>query len=409
MELNEARQLALDLAPRKGVERVNLAEALGRALAEEIFVERNIPEESRSRLDGFALRSIDSSQAAPDRPVELKLLPNLLAAGHMVEQEIDAGECIRILTGAPIPANADAVVAQENVIAHKDHITLKRPLTRGKGILFSGEDLRKGELLLPRGEILTPTRLALIATMGEPVIPVYEKPIVALLATGDEVRELGEPIKGPWTYCNNRHLLAWLTLIHGGKPVHLGVARDNPEAIAERIHNVEADFVITTGGIGRGDKDFILEAWDSIGVRKLFRHINISPGKNSALGIGGERLFWGLPGNPWGAQLVFQELVAPALLISQGLEPMKMPLVSATLASPLSNPSSMFKAVRGSLNCRVEPAVFFPPMDDGGSFLSTIKDSFAYIILEPHVIEMSAGSRVQARLHDFPMLASPLL
>jgi molybdenum cofactor synthesis domain-containing protein len=250
--------------------------------------------------------------------------------------------------------------------------------------------------------------LALIAALGRERVAVHRRPEVALLATGDEVKALGTEARGPFTYCNNMHLLAWLTQLKGGKTTLLGVAADEPAVIADRLQGVTADLVITTGGSGKGDRDFIPEVWERLSVRQVFRQINLLPGKNSALGERHGQVFLGLPGNPWAAQIVFEQLALPLLRRRQGLEGPSNTAITAILQTPLTGKRGFYKAIRGTLDLSTAPARFFPAVRKSASIFSRVKDCFAYILLEPHVLEVAAGSDVQIQLGDFPLLASPL-
>jgi molybdopterin molybdotransferase len=408
MDLIEARQLASGLLQPLESEGVRIEEALGRVLAERVVADRDLPGESRSRFDGFALRSAGTLGATSEAPVSLRIIPGQIAAGHTLELDIELGESIRILTGAPLPPSADAVAPQEEVVLKGRTLNIQRPYTRGKGVTFPGDEVTKGEFLLSEGDVLTPARLAFVAALGRERIAVYRQPRVALLATGDEVRPLGEVDEGPFTYCNNLHLLAWLTELQGARPSRLGVVRDEPRVIADRLQSVAADLVITTGGMGKGDRDFILEVWKLLGVRELFRGINLNPGKNTALGLRGGQVFLGVSGNPWAAQIVFEELVVPMLRRWQGLRELQSPPIVSRLRTSLRQGPGFYKAVRGTLDLAVAPPWFTPAEPRGASVFSRVRDCFAYVILEPHMIEIAGGSDVQVRLSDFPLLASPL-
>jgi molybdopterin molybdotransferase len=257
--------------------------------------------------------------------------------------------------------------------------------------------------------VLTPSRLAIAAALGYAGVKVHARPRVALLATGDEVRELGEKLEGPLTFCNGRHLLAWLVRLHGGEAFSLGVAGDDPEEIVGLLRNVEADAVISTGGIGRGDRDFTLEAWKELDVETCFREINLSPGRNSALGLKESRTYWALPGNPWGAQLVFEELIRPALHRGLGLDECGDHTLPAALQAPLENPSGSYKAVRGKLSLVDGIARFYPQGRGAALLLQSMVENFAYTLLEPHVVDIPDGYMVRVRLHDFPPMAAPVL
>ena len=388
------------------VERIRLEDALGRVLAQDLVAPYNLPFQTRSKLDGYALRSADVSAAVPEMPVVLRVQPGLLAAGGEQGRPVGAGECVRILTGAPLPDAADTVAAQEDFRREGDCLVLHRPLHAGNGISHVGEDVKEKETVVTRGEILTPTRLALVAALGHALVPVHRQPRVALLATGDEVTDIDGVSDGPRIFCNNRLLLGWLTQLQGGKTVHLGVVPDDPFEIADRLKELDADLVVTTGGIGRGDRDFILDAWKMLEVRPLFREVGISPGKNSALGVRGEQIFLGLPGNPWGAQVVFEEIVTPMLRFIQGVKTSIPPGVRAMLGTSIRKKAGICKAVRGCLDTRSPTPEFLPGKEGGRSFFASIKGTIGYILLDAHVVEVGAGSEVRVRLHDFPLLAS---
>ncbi len=409
MDLTEARQLASRLAAPLGIERVRIEEALGRVAAQSVVADRNLPGECRSRLDGFALRSDDIRGAAPGRPVSLRILTGCLAAGHTVDVGIGSKECIRILTGAPFPPSADAVAAQEDVTVRGDELVLERACDRGNGVALPGEEVKEGDSLLAEGEVLTPTRLAVMVALGYESMAVYRQPRVALLATGDEVKALGSSEDGPFTYCNNMHLLSWLTQLQGGKSTPLGVVGDDPRAIADSLQDTTgADLVITTGGMGKGDRDFVLEAWTLLGVETLFSEINLTPGRKSALGVRGRQVFLGLPGNPWAAQVVFDELAAPMLRRWQGLQEFSDPLVAACLNESVRQKPGYYRAIRGTLDLAKLPGLFSPCDRKNSSVCSRLDAGFAYVILGPHVVEVASGTEVQVRLSGFPILASPL-
>jgi molybdopterin molybdotransferase len=408
VDLTEARQLASRMAGNLNNERVRIEEALGRIIAESVVAGRNLPGEDRSRFDGYALCHPDTHGATLDTPIALKIVPGRIAAGHDEAVHIHSGECIRILTGAPLPPSADVVAPQEEVAVEGGNLVLGRPYGRGDGVMPSGEDVLKDELVLLEGEVLTPTRLAFLAALGYETVVVFRQPRVALLATGDEVKALGEGEDGPFTYCNNLYLLSWLTELQGGIPRVLGVAGDEPSIIADHLQGAEADLVITTGGTGKGERDFILEVWRLLGVQTLFNGINLTPGKNTALGVKMREVFLAVPGNPWAAQIVFEELAAPMLRRWQGLKEPGNPLITARLKGAVKHKPGFYKAVRGTLNLNLVPPRFTPSQTGSASVFSRMRDSFAYIILAPHVIEGAEGDEVEVHLVDFPMLASPL-
>jgi molybdopterin molybdotransferase len=408
MHLNEARLLALSMCRILEPERVPLDAAMGRVLAEAVHAGRDVPWEARSRLDGYAVRSGDLAAAGPETPCGLTVLPVMIAAGHAAACVVRPGECVRIMTGAPLPEGADAVLAQEAVTLASGHLVSLRSCLPGDGVVLPGTDVRKGDGVLDPGDVLTPTRMALLAALGLEEISAVRRPRVALLSTGDEVRDLGGPLGGAYTHCNTRYLLAWSVLQQGGQPIHLGTAGDEPDAVAAQLADTDADLVISTGGMGQGDRDFVLQDWERLGIRPLFTELNLSPGRRSALGIRGGQLFWGLPGNPWGAQVVFVELIVPQLWAMQGVGVREPFSLVARLTRPLRNKTRGFKAVRGILDDREAPARFSPATHRTDSLFAGLRSDLAYVLLEDHRAEVPAGESIRVRLYDFPLLASPL-
>ncbi len=408
MDLNEARRLALSLAPPGGTEEIRLEAALGRVSSETIKAVCDVPGERRSRLDGYALRSRDSLAASPATPFSLRILPWVGAAGHRCQGRVEEGEGVRILTGAPLPDGTDAVIAQERALIDHDLLVIDRRMEPGDGVTRQGADVEAGDLLIEKGRVLTASRLARLASVGHAFVGVFRKPRVALLATGDEVRELGENADGPSMFCNNRLLLGWMTELQGGEPISLGVARDDPMEIADRLSmNGGADLVVTTGGIGRGDRDFILRAWEILKTSALFRNVDVSPGKSSAMGVREGQTYWALPGNPWAARVVFHELVTPMLWRLQGVKPVGPAAVDAILERPLRKRGGLSRAIPGHLSAR-NTTLFFVPMERSEtSFDSLHKIDLAYTLLEPHQPDLPAGSLVRVKLVDFPLLAAP--
>lgn len=409
MDLHEARRLVLERAAPCGSESVQIGDAMGRVLAEPVLAQRDLPPMPRSRLDGFALRSSDTQGALKDGRKSLRLLPGSLAAGHVPTVSLPQGRGIRIFTGAPLPTNADAVVGFEEATREGDWISVGRPVRVHEGVNLPGDEVRAGDTVLSRGSVLTPTRMAMLAALGPTTVTVFAKPTVALLSTGDEVRELGETLEGPLTTCNNRLLLGWMTVQQGGVPIHLGVARDDVREISEPLGFSDAQVIITTGGAGRGERDFILRAWEWRGIRAHFREINLIPGRNSAFGTAGGRLYFALPGNPWAAQVVFGELVAPLLQCLNGLECTEKPRVRARLARPVRKREGYFTAVRGVLGFEDARLTFHPTGKKGSSLFSDLTEGPAYALLDPHAHWVPADTQVNVCSHDLPLLAYPLL
>ncbi len=409
MHLDDARQLALGHCRTLESERVLLNRAMGRVLAAGIQAERDVPAVPRSRFDGYAVRSGDLAGASPGSPVTLKVRSLSIVAGHDADVEVRRGECVRIMTGGLLPEGGDAVLAQEWVKLGPGGLEVSEPCSAGDGVFLPGTDARRGEKVLDAGDVLTPTLMALAMGLGLCEVSVVRRPKVAILSTGDEVQELGEPLGGMFMPGNTRYLLAWSICQQGAQPFHLGTVRDEPALITAKLTEADADLVISTGGMGQGDRDFILKAWEMLGIRPLFSELNLSPGRRSAMGVGKNgTLFCGLPGSPWGAQVVCSEIVSPMIRSMQGVREVEPFSVKARLTGLAKNRTDGFKAIRGTLDLTEGEVRFCPSSSRKGSRFSGLKTEPAYALMEAGRTEAKAGEWVLARLHDFPLLASPL-
>jgi molybdopterin molybdotransferase len=274
-------------------------------------------------------------------------------------------------------------------------------------VALRGEEVTQGETLAAPGMILTPTVLSLIAAAGHAHVAVHRRPQVALLATGDEIKEVESLVEGPWNTCNNRHLLAWLVRLHGGIPFSLGIVGDDPELIAERLSGVDADLIITTGGTGRGDKDFIRRVWKILGIKPAFRQINLSPGKSTALGAKEGSLYCSLSGNVWASRAAFEEILAPLLLRWQGMKETARPTVSAKLNGSIKKKKGEYRVIRGDADMQSMPPSFTPLHKKTRSLSETLRWSSGYVLLHAQEQEVRSGSTVKVRLHDSSMFAFP--
>jgi molybdenum cofactor synthesis domain-containing protein len=408
MDLKEARQIALGLAGRLPWEPVGLDSALGRVIAEPLCVGRDIPADPRSRWDGYALSCRDCESARPETPVFLEIAPGETAAGEKPGEAL-RGKSFRIMTGGVLPAGTDAVIPFEDAAASGNFLVFKGPVRTGAGVIAPGAEARRGELLLEQGDLLTPTRLALAAAAGKNALRVARRPRVAVLATGDELREPDRCDECAATPCNNIYLFANLVRVCGAEPVELGMAPDDPGAILRKLRKADADLVITTGGMGRGSRDFMPEVWKSLGLKIHFENLNLVPGKRSALATGGGCIFLGLPGNPWAARIVFEEIAAPVIRSFLGLERCGSFSLSARSFGSMAKKKGLYQAFEGILEIE-DGACGFVPNDAGiRNDLSSFRTGMAYALLGPQCTQLAEGDTVQVKVPDLPLLAWAIL
>lgn len=310
MPIEEAMEKMLSpIKPIQTTLRLPLADAIGFVLAQDILSPINVPPFDNSAMDGYAIRRADLSKQA------ILPLAGKSFAGQPFEGEWPAGSCIRIMTGAKIPDGADAVVMQENTEVSDEGIRfLQTDVKPNNNIRPTGDDIRQGDVVLPKGARLTARDIPMIATLGVSHVEVVRKPRVAFFSTGDELKPLGEPLLDGQIYDSNRYGIKPLIENFGCEPIDLGIVPDCPEALAATFEQAQrlADVVVTSGGVSVGEADYtkdILEQLGEIGFWKLA----IKPGKPFAFGQLSSAWFCGLPGNPVSAVLTLYVLVQPML------------------------------------------------------------------------------------------------
>lgn len=308
IRFEEARQIILEQARPLGRERVSLTEACGRVLAEVVCAPWDLPAWDNSAMDGFAVRSQDCQAAA------VLQISGYIPAGAQALERVEEGCAIRIMTGAPLPAGADAVVPVEEVVEANGTLTLTARVGPGQHIRRQGEDVARGEPFMAAGTRLRPDGINLLASFGQAFVPVFRRPRVAILSTGDELVELGEaPAPGQIINSNSLSLAAAIRDA-GGEPLLLGIARDEVDSLRAKLaEGLQADILITSAGVSAGDRDLVREVLADLGVRELFWKVAIKPGHPTAFGVKDDCLVFSLPGNPVSTLMTFEFLVNPAL------------------------------------------------------------------------------------------------
>src|ERR671934_592916 len=327
-------------------ERVDILAALGRVLAEPIRSTRRIPPWPNSSMDGYAVRAADA------RPSAILRVVDRVIAGSLPTRAIVAGEAVRIFTGAPMPAGADAVVPQEDVDARDGTIALRGAVEPGAYVRPAGEDVREGDLVLEAGRPIGAAEIGLLATLGRTQVSVGRRPRVAVLSTGNELADLGtEPTPAQIPNSNTYSLMAQI-LEAGGLPLNLGVAPDRLDAIAERIaRGVEADVLVSSAGVSVGELDLVREALVNAGAELHLWKVDMRPGKPITFGSLDGRPVFGLPGNPVSAMVTFELFVRPMLLSMQRRRGTGRVKIRATALAPIVNRGSR----RGYLRVVLKP------------------------------------------------------
>lgn len=325
-----------------------LSEAAGQVARGAVAAPLDLPPFDNSAMDGYAVRAADVATARADQPVTLTVAGRC-AAGEWFADMVGAGQAVRVFTGAPLPAGADAVVMQEDTrAAEASRVAVLDPVKPWENVRFRGEDMRAGETVLNGGERLTIGHVSLLAALGLSSVTVSRRPRVGLLATGNELREAGEPLAPGQIHESNRAGLAALARGCGALPVVYPLVPDEPTATARALERAlnECDVVVSTGGVSVGETDFVKQAFDSLGGRADFWRVRIKPGKPVTFGVWRGKLFFGLPGNPVSALVGFTVFVALALRALQGARAAADAGLLAELAEPLVNPGDRRHFVR---------------------------------------------------------------
>lgn len=348
LEESEARRRILERTSPGSVIWVPLELSLDQVLAQEITAVTDSPPFDNSSMDGYAVRAVEARAGS-----RLRVQETAQPAGGDLGLSLESGEAIRIFTGAVIPGGADAVIMQEDVDREGEFITIREGVERGENIRVRGGDVCTGQILLRRGEVLTPVKIALLASQGIPEVPVYTKPLVHIVTTGDEVVDPGEPLLPGEIYNSNSPMLQ-TAVARAGAVGGASHAIDDPGILRDTLAGAlsAADLVIIVGGVSVGERDYVKEVLGELGVVTEFWRVNVKPGKPFLFGTHPDgTLVFGLPGNPVSAYVTFSLFVAPVIRRLRGheTEPSSVGLgtVSGLAEEAMHNPGDRPHYLRG--------------------------------------------------------------
>lgn len=318
LHYRDARRKVIEVVGRVATpppaESISLPESLGRILAEDVFADRDYPPFNRSTRDGFAVRSEDVASL----PATLKCVGEI-AAGSAYPGEVRRGECVQIMTGAPVPEGADAIVMVEYTEASGKNITIKRMVAPGANVVPRGSEARQGAKLLSAGAPISYPEVSLLGQVGYARVSVYRQPRVAVLSTGDEVVPI-DAQPGPVQIRNsNAHSIGAQVRLHGGEPLVLGNAPDDVPQLERLVcRGLEEDVLVITGGVSMGKYDFVEAVLRKLGAEFHFDSVSIRPGRPAVFASCGPKFVFGLPGNPVSTMVTFLLFVVPALALLGG-------------------------------------------------------------------------------------------
>ncbi len=351
ISVDEARDRILAFFERLPAERRPVLDALGQVLAEDIVASFDIPPLDNTAMDGYAVRAADTAGASGTSPVELAVVADL-AAGYILEQQVGPGQAVRIMTGAPMPPGADAVVPFEETDeplrgvgeAPSKGATVRvfKAAASAANVRFRGEDVTAGQVVIPAGRVARPSEVGVLASLGVVEVAVYRRPVVAILSTGDEITEPGQPLLPGRIYDSNAYSVAAQVKKLGGIPKLLGIARDTVDDMTAKIREgLGADMLVTSAGVSRGDFDVVKDVLAREGAIDFWT-VRMRPGKPLAFGAfeapGGRKVpHLGLPGNPVSSMVSFELFGRPAIFKMLGRTDWERPMVRAITRDRVKN------------------------------------------------------------------------
>lgn len=353
VSLEEGLEMILGRCGTMPVERVVLEQAEGRVLAADLVAQENIPPFQRSPYDGYALRAADTQQASKEQGVCLRIIEEV-PAGHAPVHAVEPGQAVKILTGAPIPAGADAVVKFEDTAFTSDTVTVFAPCGSGENVVPAGEDIQQGSLVMKKGSVLDSARLGILAGLGHAVVNVYSRPRVELISTGDELVPKEAPLRMGKIRNSSVYTLASYVNRCGGTCRCAGIVPDQAAAVAEAMREAcgRADIVMTTGGASVGDYDVTRAALEQLGAEILFWKVHIKPGSAFVAAVYQDKLILCLSGNPSAAVVAFFLLGIPVLRKMSGRDDIGLRTVQVKLAHAFPKKSPVRRFLPGRLVVR---------------------------------------------------------
>ena len=406
LSVEEARERVLSVFQPLPAERVDILAAVGRVLASDVYAADSLPPHANSAMDGYAVRAEETARAAPGSPPRFRIVGDL-PAGAAPRQEVTPGTAIRIMTGAPLPPGADAVVKVEDTQQEHGYVHVFVPVEPGNYVRPAGEDVPAGTLALERGTALRPQEIGMLAALGHSQVPVSRKPRVAILATGDELISVDEPLTPGKIRNSNSYSNAAQVIQYGGEPVLLGIARDTTAALTARLRaglQEDVDLVLTSGGVSVGDFDLVKDVLASEGEMDFWR-VRMKPGKPLAFGhlrttpSQGSRArpvpVLGLPGNPVSVMVSFEIFVRPVLLKLQGARDWERPPLEATLMDAIPHKDDRRHFLRVRLIWQAGEYRAYLTGAQGSGVLSSMVKANALAIIPEDWDHAPAGARVR--------------
>ncbi len=391
-----------------------ILDCLGQVLAEDVYSSINVPPLDNSSMDGYAVQSRDTRGASRQSPRFLRVI-DTVSAGSIAECEVEPGTAVRIMTGAPIPKGADSVVIFEDTDetqrqGSSTEIGILRQAEAGLNIRRAGEDITQGSIVLSQGAVLRPSEVGVLASLGRTTVRVIRRPTVAILATGDELVDINQPLRTGKIYNSNTYSLAALVRRYGGIPKILGIALDSEHSVVARLcQGLDADMLITTGGVSAGDYDVVKDVLAKQGEISFWT-VRMKPGKPLAFGtikgvskagIARNIPHLGLPGNPVSSMVTFELFVRPAILKMMGKKNLTKPTIEAVVENSVVNRDR--RRIFARVIVEKRRGQYFARLTgpQGSGILTSMTLANGLMVIPENKTEVVAGDIVQVMMLDW--------
>ena len=387
IRIQEAYKLVTGAVEPMGTEKVDIKECLHRVLAEDIVSDVDMPPFNKSAMDGFACKTKDL-----DKPM---IIIETIPAGKAPEKKIEAGQCSEIMTGAPVPEDAECVIKVEDTFINSDGHVVFTGKPGNANIAYKAEDVAAGDVLIPKGIFIEPQHIAILAATGYSSPLVIIRPRVAIISTGDEIVEPDQEPGISKIRNSNAYQLIGQVNKCGGEANYIGIARDSEQATYEILAAALAkyDVVMLTGGISMGQFDFIPKVFEKLGVEVMFHTLAVQPGKPTLFGKYGKKRIFGLPGNPVSAFNTFELLVRPYLRLSMGAE-----VGWSTVKLPMGATYTRKKSDRDSfIPVKIEDGKVFPNDYHGSAHIQALTNADGFIMIPYGTTNLEEGASIDVR------------
>ncbi len=401
VSVEEALRIILDSVRPLSGESIPIMEASDRVLYDDVVADTNVPPLDDSGMDGYALIAADTAGASRDRPARLEIVGEVQAGASTEGKEVTKGTAIRIMTGAPIPRGADAVIQVEDTEEEGGYVRVFRQATRFENYRFAGESIKVGDTILNRGDRLTSAKVGILASLNHNTVSVYRQPTVSIISTGNELADIGEDMQFGQIRNVNAYTLHAEVGRYGGLPLYLGIVKDTmADAREVFLKALGSDVVISTGGVSMGKYDFVKDIFVDLGIDILFEWVKVKPGRPCTFGKKGDKLVFGLPGNPVSSLTSFIQFVRPALLRLMGATRINKPVVNAVLDEDIKKQAGKVFLLRGRFTIRNNELHVVTTGNQKSSVLRSMSEANCLIVIPEDTTRMKAGERVAIQLID---------